>query len=45
MLRGCHLDRALALHVLLRPRVIRDITASFEMAWDRAIPHGEYKAG
>jgi hypothetical protein len=27
------------------PRVIRDITASFETAWDRAIPHGEYKAG
>jgi hypothetical protein len=27
------------------PRVIRDITASFEAAWDRAAPHEEYKAG
>jgi hypothetical protein len=27
------------------PRVIRDITASFEFAWDLAIPHSEYKPG
>ena len=26
------------------PRTIRDIVAAFEMAWDRATPHGEYKA-
>ena len=25
------------------PRTIRDITAAFEIAWDRATPHGEYK--
>jgi hypothetical protein len=25
------------------PRVIRDITAAFEMAWDRATPHADYK--
>ncbi len=25
------------------PRVIRDITAAFEIAWDRATPHEEYK--
>jgi hypothetical protein len=25
------------------PRTIRDITAAFEIAWDRAIPHAEYK--
>jgi hypothetical protein len=25
------------------PRVIRDITATFEIAWDRATPHAEYK--
>lgn len=25
------------------PRLIRDITASFEIAWDRATPHAEYK--
>jgi hypothetical protein len=25
------------------PRVIRDIVAAFHMAWDRAIPHAEYK--
>jgi hypothetical protein len=25
------------------PRVIRDITASFEIAWDRATPHSEYQ--
>lgn len=27
------------------PRVIRDIAASFEIAWDRATPHAEYKPG
>ena len=26
------------------PRTIRDIVAAFEMAWDRATPHEEYKA-
>src|SRR6266700_8019627 len=26
------------------PRTIRDIVAAFEMAWDRATPHKEYKA-
>lgn len=25
------------------PRVIRDITAAFEIAWERAVPHAEYK--
>ena len=25
------------------PRTIRDTTAAFEMAWDRATPHAEYK--
>jgi hypothetical protein len=25
------------------PRTIRDITAAFEIAWDRATPHAEYK--
>ena len=25
------------------PRTIRDITAAFEIAWDRAIPHADYK--
>ncbi|HUY47277.1 MAG TPA: hypothetical protein VMV92_16360 [Streptosporangiaceae bacterium] len=25
------------------PRTIRDITAAFELAWDRATPHAEYK--
>ncbi len=25
------------------PRTIRGITAAFEIAWDRAIPHAEYK--
>jgi len=25
------------------PRTIRDIVAAFEMAWDRATPHEEYK--
>jgi len=25
------------------PRTIRDITAAFEIAWDRAIPHTDYK--
>jgi len=27
------------------PRTIRDITAAFEIAWDRATPHTEYKTG
>jgi Family of unknown function (DUF6879) len=26
------------------PRTIRDIASAFEMAWDRATPHEEYKA-
>ncbi len=26
------------------PRTIRDIVAAFEIAWDRATPHAEYKA-
>ncbi len=26
------------------PRTIRDVVAAFEMAWDRAAPHAEYKA-
>ena len=25
------------------PRTIRDIVSSFELAWNRAIPHAEYK--
>jgi uncharacterized cysteine cluster protein YcgN (CxxCxxCC family) len=25
------------------PRTIRDITAAFEIAWNRATPHAEYK--
>jgi hypothetical protein len=25
------------------PRAVRDIVAAFHMAWDRAIPHAEYK--
>jgi hypothetical protein len=27
------------------PRIIRDVTAAFEIAWDRATPHAEYKTG
>jgi hypothetical protein len=27
------------------PRTIRDIIAAFEIAWQRAIPHPEYKTG
>jgi uncharacterized cysteine cluster protein YcgN (CxxCxxCC family) len=27
------------------PRIIRDIVAAFEIAWDRAVPNAEYKAG
>ena len=26
------------------PRTIRDIVAAFEIAWDRATPHADYKA-
>ena len=26
------------------PGTVRDIVAAFEMAWDRATPHEEYKA-
>ena len=25
------------------PRIIRDIVAAFQIAWDRAVPHAEYK--
>ena len=25
------------------PQTVRDIVAAFEMAWDRAIPHAEYR--
>ncbi|MFF0577579.1 DUF6879 family protein [Streptosporangium saharense] len=25
------------------PRIVRQVVASFEMAWDRAIPHADYK--
>jgi Family of unknown function (DUF6879) len=25
------------------PRTIRDIVAAFELAWNRATPHAEYK--
>lgn len=27
------------------PRIIRDIIAAFQIAWDRATPHAEYKIG
>ena len=27
------------------PRTIRDLVAAFEIAWDRAVPHAEYKVG
>ncbi len=26
------------------PRTVRDIVAAFEIAWDRATPHADYKA-
>ena len=32
-----------SLPVQLGPRTVRDIIAAFEIAWQRAIPHAEYK--
>jgi len=40
---GCQASKVSQIEKAVR-RTIRDIVAAFEMAWDRATPHEEYKA-
>lgn len=43
---GDHLDNvSAAVAFSSDPRTLRDVTAAFEIAWDRATPHAEYKTG